>query len=247
VGLGDWLMATADIRRAHAKWGVRCLVGDGKRSFWSEVFEGNPKVCKAVDLKPGEKYAWVPNFPQHRPYIAEIVENHFIYKPDFKVEPGELFTKRREKGDYIVIEPNVKQDMTGPNKDWGFVNWVALSRRLKGDLVQLGPKGTRKLKRARCIQTDTFTEALEWLSGARLLITTDGALHHAAAALGVPAVVLWGGVASPKNLGYDSHTNIWHGDEPCGTFWMECPHCKSAMSKIKVDDVHKECERYLAS
>jgi ADP-heptose:LPS heptosyltransferase len=87
------------------------------------------------------------------------------------------------------------------------------------------------------IVTPSFRVAISAMSGASLYIGPDGGLHHVAAALGIPAVVLWGGVASPKNLGYDFHTNIWHGDEPCGTVNGICGHCKEAMAKITVEEV----------
>lgn len=229
-------MATADARRAHAKWGVRCVFGDGKTAYWSEVFIGNPKIARREELKPNEQFAWVPNFPTNRPYIERLERGKFHYRKAFKAEPGELYVDR-VKRDYIVVEPNIAPKYTGPNKDWGWENWVSLSKQLSGELVQLGPVGTRTLKRARHIVTPRFRDALKALAGAKLLITTDGALHHAAAALGIPAVVIWGGVASPRNLGYDSHTNLWSENEPCGTFWSECGHCREALAQIKVSDV----------
>lgn len=250
MGIGDWIMATADARRAHQKHGVRVVFGDGQRWFWSEVFENNPIIAKKTELHTDEQFSWVTNYPQNRPYIAEIVPGRFIYRPDFKVEQGEIYLSDKEKrppGDFIIVEPNVKPDMTGPNKKWPWTNWVKLLKQLDGDIVQLGPPGeargqvyypgSRILKGARHIPTKTFREALSWLSAAKLLITTDGALHHAAAAMNIPAVVLWGGAASPDNLGYDKHTNIWHGAEPCGTYRGECAHCKAAMESITVNEV----------
>ena len=234
-------MATADARLAHEKWGTRVVFGDGRRWFWSEVFEGNPIIAKKSELGQDEKFAWVSNYPQNRPYIAEIIPGRFIYRQDYRVTPGEIFLsddENRPSGNYIVVEPNVKPDMTGPNKKWPWDRWVSLVKRLDADVVQLGTS-QRLLKRARHINTPTFRSALGWLAGAKLLITTDGALHHAAAAMGIPAVVLWGGAASPVNLGYAGHINIWHGAEPCGTYNAECPHCKAAMASITVDEVLK--------
>ena len=246
MGLGDWLMATADAREAHNKHGVRIAFGNGKKRYWSEVFERNPIIPK--DLEPGERFAWVANYPMNRPYIVETTEKRYIFREDFKAVPGELYPKNPQSGGYVMIEPNVKTDLwIGKNKDWGLKNWVALSKKIDADLLQCGAPNKTKLKRARFRETKTFMEAVDYLAGARLLITTDGALHHAAAALGVPSVVLWGGMASPKNLGYDAHTNIWHGDEPCGTHSASCDHCKRAMSKITVEQVLEECKRYLAT
>ena len=230
-------MASADVAKAHEKHGVRCVLGDGKRSFWSEVFENNPKIAK--ELKPGETFAWVPNFPTHRPYIEAITPDRFIYRPDFRAVPGELYLtdeEIRDKSDYILVEPNTKDKFTGPNKVWPWERWVEVVK-LPYRFLQTGAEDQPSLPGVERVVTKTFRDALSVLSGARLLVTTDGALHHAAAALMVPAVVIWGGAASPVNLGYDSHVNLWSGAVPCGTHRGLCQHCKEAMESVTVEMV----------
>lgn len=241
IGLGDWIMATADARDTYEKYHVRCVFGDGETKYWDSVFERNPIIAK--DLLPNETFAWVTNYPSRRPYIKQTTENRFIFDEDFKIKSGELYPSNpKPKSDYVIIEPNFKKEfLLGQNKDWGLNNWQNLANKLDCELIQFN--GIRKIKNARIKHTQTFQEALNWLSGARLLITTDGALHHAAAALGIPAIVLWGGVCSPNILGYDSHINIWHGDEPCGTHSSVCTHCQKAMAKITVEEVLEAYER----
>jgi len=238
MGLGDWVMATADAAKAHEVHKVRCVFGDGKRQFWSEVFENNPKIAKT--LEPGERFAWVSNIPQNRPYIEAITPTRFIYRDSFKATPGEIYLtpdETRDKGGYILIEPHTKDKFTGPNKRWLWDRWCQVVGSFSYDFVQTGPEGTEALPGVRRIVTNTFREALSVLSGARLLVTTDGALHHAAAAMGIPAVVIWGGAASPLNLGYDNHLNLWKGDVPCGTWNGICPHCREALDKVTVKEV----------
>jgi ADP-heptose:LPS heptosyltransferase len=71
------------------------------------------------------------------------------------------------------------------------------------------------------------------LSLAKGFVGSDGGLHHAAAALNIPATVVWGGFASYKNLGYPDHINIHIEDEntPCGEF-SDCLHCRAIMDSI---------------
>lgn len=233
MGIGDWILASADVAKAHKKHGVRCVVGDGKTAYWSEVFENNPKIAKTLEV--GERFAWVPNYPQNRPYLSAIKPN-FVYRPEFRAVPGEIYLteeEQRPKGDYILIEPNTKNAFTGPNKTWPWDRWCEVVE-MPYTFVQTGPEESRTLPIVERIVTKTFREALSVLSGARMVVTTDGALHHAAAAMGVPAVVIWGGVASPVNLGYDSHVNLWSGAVPCGTYRGPCNHCKQALEKITV-------------
>ncbi len=80
-------------------------------------------------------------------------------------------------------------------------------------------------KKTKWVETPTFRNALAILSKAKLFVGTDGGLHHAAAALGIPSVVIWTGFSSPRHLGYDTHRNIHDGSEPCGTFNSVCKHC----------------------
>jgi ADP-heptose:LPS heptosyltransferase len=230
-------MASADVAAAHKKHGVRCVLGDGKRTFWSEVFENNPKIAKT--LEPGETFAWVPNFPTNRPYLEAVLPN-FQYRKDFRAVPGELYLtdeEQRPKGDYILVEPNTKDKFTGPNKVWRWDRWERVVSELPYPFVQTGAEDQKTLPGVERIFTKTFREALSVLSGARMLVTTDGALHHAAAALGVPAVVIWGGAASPVNLGYETQVNLWHGTGPCGTHKGICEHCRDALDAVTVEQV----------
>jgi hypothetical protein len=62
-------------------------------------------------------------------------------------------------------------------------------------------------------------------------------MHHGAAAMNIPAVVLFGGFVPPAVTGYDSHTNLTGGAEfACGSF-RYCEHCIAAMKAISVDEV----------
>jgi ADP-heptose:LPS heptosyltransferase len=75
------------------------------------------------------------------------------------------------------------------------------------------------------------------LARAKLYIGAEGGLHHAAAALGVPAVVLFGGFIPPLVTGYETHINLTGGaQEACGSL-KPCDHCRKAMDAISVEEV----------
>jgi ADP-heptose:LPS heptosyltransferase len=88
----------------------------------------------------------------------------------------------------------------------------------------------------RRVETSSFRDACRLLSNADLFVGTDGGLHHAAAALGKRAVVVWGGLVSPKILGYDSHINLHSGTHSCGSEGP-CLHCRKALDWVTVDMV----------
>ena len=83
--------------------------------------------------------------------------------------------------------------------------------------VQLGAGGIRVLEGVRPIETADFRAACAALAGARAAVLPEGGLHHAAAALDIPAVVIFGAMTSPANTGYASHVNLFRplgGESP---------------------------------
>lgn len=231
-------MASAAAERVPE--GMRAVFGDGITAHWHEVFEGNPKIAGTA----GRDTVWIPDFPGHRPYIASFIKRErYIFREDYRAPYGKLYISDEEHqwvkdhslGDYILVEPYIKDDMPqlkiGQNKAWD--KWDQLLK-LDYPWLQIGQKEAK----TRQVKTNV-RQALAIVANAKLVVTTDGMLHHAAAALGVPAVVLWGGVVSPKILGYPTHTNIWNGAKPCGSFAHVCQHCKDAMSSITLEQVKK--------
>jgi hypothetical protein len=188
-----------------------------------------------------EEGIWLPNYPGKRPYIAGQNNGQIIFA-DFKPTPGELFFTKEEltwadevapKEDFIIIEPNVKDTYIHTvNKAWHY--WHDL---IKHDypFYQMGRYEDKAI--TKFIKTKTFRQAMLVLSKAKLFVGTDGGLHHAAAALNVPAVVIWTGFTSPKHLGYDQHINIHDGGEPCGTYNKVCEHCITISKNITVERV----------
>lgn len=229
-------MASASAKEANEAHGLPVIFTNGQRVFYDkQVFAGNPRISETRN--PKRDYVAIRDFPGCRPYIKAYHKFNFEFDPDFRARPGELYIDRAEPGDYILIEPNVKTLLRlGPNKDWGFSRWQEVAK-MDLPFVQAGEKGKPALEGVKRIFTTDFRAAARLLSGAKLLVTTDGALHHAAAALGIPAVVIWGGVASPVNLGYKTHKNIWHGAEPCGTHSRDCEHCRRALDAVTVEEV----------
>jgi len=238
MGYGDWIMASVDVRKANQATGKKVKLGDGRSMFFDEqVFSNNPRMAKADE----KDFVWVPNHPRKRPYILSTDQDskRIIFNDDFKPTPGEIWfsdeeeewaDKNSPKGDFIVIEPAVKDTYAHTiNKSWPYWGMV-----MKMDMpfVRLGNKEAT-------IRTKTFRQAMLILSRATMFVGTDGGLHHASAALNVPAVVVWTGFTSPKHLGYDSHVNIHDGGDPCGYFGGACPHCRKVAKSISPEVVIK--------
>lgn len=238
MGFGDDVITTGIVKRAFAKVGKPLAVGDGTAIRWSEVFDGNPKIAREV--YPG--CLWVNQVKGNRPYLDYTATNQKVkqtYNYSYRVEPGEIFLSDSEKGKYahlsgfVYIEPNVKGSYAG-NKDWGFDNWQRVVDAIPDVRFMQGIG--KRLRRVDQFETDSFRDAARMLSHAALFVGTDGGLHHAAAALGIRGVVVWGGLAPPEVLGYATHINLSAGGKACG-MQSKCEHCRKAMAAIKPEMV----------
>lgn len=243
MGYGDDLMLTAEVARLAEANGLKKVVV-GKHE-WSPIWENNPHVAPPDYRGPTVK---ATNYIGKRPYIKGCDGARIIYNEDHRPESGELYlsTSERINGDLhkdlIIVEPHVKGTFSG-NKAWKWDRWIEVSNALGA--TQLLQDGKKIMPGGRGIKTKTIRHAIGVLSRAKLLITTDGALHHAAAALGVPCVVLWGARTHPKILGYPEHENIYTGQgESCGMM-VPCQHCVDAMDRITTEMVIDAARRLL--
>ena len=191
-------------------------------------------------LKLDTDVVWVNNYPGSRPYLKGTNKGKLLFSNNYKPKVGEIYFSEQEQdeiskinSEYIVVEPNVKKMYAHTvNKAWH--GWEQL---FKHDLpwLQLGDVSVERYTNWK--ETATFRDALKVLSKAKLFVGTDGGLHHAAAALGIPSVVIWTGFTSPRHLGYDTHRNIHDGSEPCGTYDSVCQHCLLKSKAITVEQV----------
>lgn len=245
MGYGDWIMASGEVKEAHLKTGKKVKLGDGTKMFLDEqVFAYNPRMANKGDTN----VTWVANYPGNRPYMTGTDGKRIIFNDDYKPLRGEIYLSSSEilwakryapKDDYILVEPNVKRTYLHTiNKSWPYFKEL-----VKADLpfLQVGDANTKPI--TNFVATESFRQALAILSRAKLFIGTDGALHHAAAALGIPSVVIWTGFTSPKHLGYDSQINIHDGGEPCGFYGGICPHCIEIARNISPERVLEAVER----
>lgn len=240
MGAGDWIMATAQVRAMNIATGRKILVvGRGGIPQWSEVFENNPRIVQRYT--PG--CVRLTNGSGLRPYIEAKTATHWVWKR-WPIAPGEIFLSAQEQqfaaahADGILIEPNTKVD--GSNKAWFFDRWQALVDG-GGDFVQVGPPGARVLRGVRFVETKSFRLACAVLAVSKAFVGTEGGLHHAAAAFGVPAVVLFSEFISPDITGYPGHRNLRHAGQACGSR-LPCEGCRASMAAISVDEVRSNLE-----
>lgn len=255
-------MATGMARGAKAR-GKRIAFGDGKRIIWGPncepMFRGNANIAP-----PGAQGAkdieWCDHYHGHRAYNRASA-HRWLWNYNFRAVPGELFFSEhelafadescRDFGDgFVLIEPNVpKHKPWAENKLWSGARYQDIADSLwladhmpaqfiyrdDGDVIH----------GAIQIRPPSFRHALAALTRAALYIGPEGGLHHGAAAVGIKAVVIFGGFIPPQVTGYDSHANLFIGDEACGSM-KPCEHCRKAMDAISVDQVFQSAMEMLS-
>lgn len=255
MGLGDQLIGSGLARGAHDR-GKRIAFGDGYRIRWDknskEIFRKNKNIAIPGSERDPD-IEWIPFYTGNRLYNKQG-PGRWIWNMDFKATPGEIifdkeeieFAKRVRPG-FILIEPNVPWHKTvAVNKDWGSDNYKTLTTQLqvKGYEVAQLTYGKVRLPGVRTINVSSFREALAVMTRAKLMVVPEGGLHHGAAAIAKPAVVLFGGFIPPSVTGYDTHTNLTGSDNFCGSI-HQCKHCAEAMKAISVDRVVQAVEERL--
>lgn len=241
MGWGDEIIVTGQAREMQErKPNAKVVVYDQhgyirKHDIWANnprIATRNERLGVTQDLK---------NCPGYRPYIAGKTETHWKWRP-FRPPVGEIYFSPEElsfvdaratKAPAVIIEPNIKQGAS-PNKDWGRSRWQRLANLLNAEGIkptQLGSACTQLLNGVHFIETPSFRHGCAVLARARSAILPEGGMHHAAAALKVPAVVIYGGYISPNQTGYPGQVALVSEGEPCGAR-QACRHCIDAMAAI---------------
>jgi hypothetical protein len=237
MGYGDLLTATAQAKQMHEANGRRVVVvNKSGRPQWNELFEHNPRLARdrAEDTQD------LLNGPGARPYIESKTHTHWRWQR-WNITPGEIYLTDEERAfalpyaGQVLIEPSTK--VRPSNKAWLPDRWQRLVNVCGGmtRFVQVGPRNTAWLTGVTPVVT-TFRQACAILAASRAYVGTEGGLHHCAAALNTPAVVLWSEYISPEYTGYDTQTNIRHAGKACGSRYP-CHGCQQSMAKITVAEV----------
>lgn len=261
MGIGDEIMVTGRVKAAVAaagsggggqgpgglkRVGVRDLRKLGK-ARWHWIWDGNPLIAL-----PGETYDLsLHDHGGHRPYIVAKTDRQWIWKEN-KPVPGDIYGL----GPYLDFEQAARGKVlvnvdlkpgASPNKAWGWENWLALVKAYPDvPWMQVGDPAYPRRLPVPYLQTPDFRAAVAALRGAAAAVLQEGGLHHAAAAVGTPAVVIYGGFISPECTGYAIHRNLFETERGhplgCG-MRTNCTHCLLAMRRITPDRVYNELEK----
>lgn len=238
MGIGDEIMAAAQAREVACRDCVPVHILDRKgrpRDHW--VWRKNAHIAPP---EYGGPVSRITNGPSARPYVdySKSDKRRWFYTswkaPE--LSPADLpwldWDAMRPM-EYVIVEPTLKANAS-PNKQWGkWQRFVNANPDIK--FMQLGPGNANRLQGVKHVQTRTFHEALVYLGSARAAVLPEGGLHHAAAAMDVPSIVLFGGMTSPDNTGYANQTNLYVDDEEALGWRVPNKACDRAWDLITVD------------
>ena len=235
MGWGDELMAAGEVQAKAAGRNIKVAIKDVSGNVrWHDAWENHPLIAR-----PGEAYQdSITNGPGARTYTNGVHAGRWVWRRYTPI-PADIYFSEEEKKfadsiepGHVVIEPNLKVKSASVNRDWGWDKWQALVNRMpKVKWMQLGPAGTATLHRVKFIQTDTPRLMAAALSKAKAFVGPEGGLHHTAAALRVPGVVIHGHFNSAGVTGYPGMVHLSTEELGCGSQFF-CQACRDAMDAI---------------
>ncbi len=239
MGIGDQLMAAGEAHALHTGTGKPvCIVDQRNRIQWCDLYLGIPYILTSHSRGAVR----MVNAGGARPYIVAKGSERWTWRA-YKPRPAHLVFTADELAlaepfrGCVMIEPNIKAQ-AHENKAWIWSRWVSLLEQMPSvRFVQCLAPGARVLEACdQYVRTTTFRQALAVLSVCRAFVGTEGALHHGAAAVGTPAVVLFSHFISPDVTGYPQHHNLRQAGAACGSR-KPCKACAESMRAISVLEV----------
>jgi hypothetical protein len=216
------------------------------RPRWNPIWSGNPAVWCPQQPLSAFRTPYIVAGGGCLPYLEYpySVETgwHWTgwrardHRGRLYLTPAELAVGRavqQQYGSFLVVEPTSTRKLPNRRPPQSF--WTFLVEQLRGSLalVQLAHPEAEIRPGLIPIAHADFREACGVLAASRGLVTTEGGLVHASAALGVPTVALFGGCISVEALGYPEHVNLVDDSPktPCGAL-KPCDHCVLAWAGI---------------
>lgn len=183
--------------------------------------------------------------------VARDHECELYFVPDEERCVASLREALDLNADFAVVEPHSSERWYGDLRTWPFDRWQCVIdwlRERKLPVVQIGEGGKRILAGAVDMTGHvSFREAVLLMKKARLFLGQEGGLMHAANAVDVPSVIVWGGIALPEFAAYRKHTVLctYVDCAPCG-LRGDCPYQKKCLTTVGTERVVSAAAQVLA-
>ena len=154
---------------------------------------------------------------------------------------------------FIVVQNSCRgAQCSAYTKEWPFERWNKLVAELIAwghTVIQIGTDRDPAIAGTTDYRGKTDLAQAAWLlERAKLFIGLESGLMHVAAAVGAPAVIVYGGRTRPWETGYPWHWHAANTSIPCAGCALNagCPHDVKCMKEIGVDEVLSLVQRALA-
>lgn len=257
-GLGDCLLYTPLIRHIYLSEKKKVSVSVFREEH-KEILKNNPycsvNLLNYENLKNKNLIFFEPYFYGiYLPSLSFKIKAPRIIAKSFKAfdlenDSLDIFLTKKEFNsgndliskfkNPIVINPT---GAFSKNKEWFFDRWNEVVRKSKQyTFIQVGIESEPLIEGVKDFRVGfSLREQLAILANTKLYVGVDSFWAHAAAALNVKGVVLFG-ASTPVVWGHDNNTNVYKAIScsPC-IDWIcdsECPYSKKCMRLITVDEV----------
>ena len=269
-GIGDSLLFSTILFHLGNSTGKKFLVG----SQHPEIYQGNPHVrhlpCKSHTttvyvkrllrlFKVVDEVEYI-NYNQHGPIPPRHIFTLLCERVGLPETPKRpiIFLTSEEKSQRFLPKsdkPWIGIQSTGnsahtQNKNWSIEKFqeVAAALRKRYAIVQFGSQDDPPLTvDANLCGKLSLRQSFIALRECRGFVGQVGFLMHAAAAVEVPAVIIYGGFEAPWQSGYEDNINIYN-PVPCAPCWLwsPCPYSKKCMTEISPKQVIESFDQLMS-
>ncbi len=260
-GIGDSLLFNTVLYHLGQERRQKYLVG----SNHPQIYAGNPHVrhlpftSQKIVYRAARVMRWIHVIDRftHMDYYhaGRIPQKHIMHllaervglttppeKPLIFLSDLERAQKILPKSDkpWLAIQSAGNAKWTD-NKNWGADKFVRLAKMLSAQfsLVQLGTPGDPTLPGALDLCGKIgIRQVFQVLGECSGFVGLEGFLMHAATAIEIPAVIIYGGFTAPWQTGYKTNVNLFN-PLPCAPCWLEsqCPYQKRCLEEITPEQV----------
>ena len=236
--------------------GVPSRVGyntDARRLFLKEAVSGHEKLAGLHTV------FYLLGLLKALGGVATFTPPTLCLEPEEEVLGAQLLAESAlpGRGPWVGLSPGAAY---GPAKRWEPARFAALGRKLQWEfearLVLLGGHDERpvadEVKKhlpgpvADLVGRTSLRQALGILSQLNLLVTNDSGLMHAAAALSVPLVALFGSTDPTATGPFTSRATVIRHPRPCSPcFQRTCETGYACLTDISVDEVAAAARSWL--
>jgi ADP-heptose:LPS heptosyltransferase len=250
--MGDVLMCTPALRRLK-QINPMCRVVFFTR--YRDIVEGLSfldEVCDYYDvLPPGTITLIYEHCPPGRRHLSRVLGDWLgLRVPNVRpacIVPVKTVSEFRENWrkfprPWVVINRNAGP--WTPNKDWPASHWDELVERVstRATVVEIGKENKYRIANVTVDLRGKTTrmEMIAAIAASDLHVGPISGPVHIAAAVGTPAVVIYGGYEHPSGTSYPGNINLY-SPVACSPCWLRtpCPYNRECLSRISVD--HVEC------